>query len=178
MNNKKKCQISTISTWVYGPLLKNELNDDLICCVKNTMNGTESWSFKGKLHRDGGPAVVGVELQAWYQYGELHREDGGPARTYLNGRKEWYFKGKLHRTDGPAVEGCLPEGTTIEWWRFGKRSTTQTRYHFAWFTCTGHVHTSFEIWDDDEIKRKTIHHPPGSWWIHGVRQDCSSFHQK
>lgn len=62
------------------------------------------WNYKGKLDREGGPAIEyanGDKL--WYRNGLPHREDG-PAVEYANGDKHWYRYGKLHREDGPADE--------------------------------------------------------------------------
>ncbi len=42
------------------------------------------------LHRDGGPAVVGVDHERWYQFGKIHREDG-PASTNSTGAIKWYL---------------------------------------------------------------------------------------
>lgn len=39
----------------------------------------------GRLHREGGPAVVYPDgMQRWYRHGRLHRDDG-PAVIYPNG---------------------------------------------------------------------------------------------
>lgn len=58
---------------------------------------------RGKLHRQGGPALVTKSgMKKWYFYGELHR-DNGPAVEHLNGGLRYYRLGKLHRLDGPAI---------------------------------------------------------------------------
>ena len=48
----------------------------------------------------------------WYKKGKLHKE-GGPAVEFANGDKEWYKNGKYHITDGPAREWA--DGGK-EWW--------------------------------------------------------------
>jgi hypothetical protein len=48
----------------------------------------------------------------WYQYNQIHREDG-PAVFFPNGRQVWYKHGEIHRNgDGPSI--ILPYGT--EYW--------------------------------------------------------------
>jgi hypothetical protein len=42
------------------------------------------------------------ERVCWYLNNWLHREDG-PAYIGVNGYQAWYINGKRHRTDGPAV---------------------------------------------------------------------------
>ena len=66
-------------------------------------SGTRMWFLNRTLHREAGPAVIGINSVCWYRYGELHREDG-PALERANGDKEWYFNGQRHREDGPAIE--------------------------------------------------------------------------
>ena len=49
----------------------------------------------GKLHRDGGPAVICLDgRRYWYQNGLRHRYDG-PALVYPDGRQYWYWNGAL-----------------------------------------------------------------------------------
>ena len=55
----------------------------------------------------------------WYLNGKLHRE-GGPAVVHLNGSKEWYLNDRLHREDGPAV---MYVSGYAEWWVRGWRCT-------------------------------------------------------
>jgi len=48
--------------------------------VRIYYNGGKEWRYKGRTHREGGPAI------------EL-----------ADGSKTWYINGKRHREDGPAV---------------------------------------------------------------------------
>lgn len=64
----------------------------------------QEWWIKGKLHREGAPAIIRHDgEERWFLDGVLHREDG-PAVTYGEGSMEWWSKGKLHRIGGPAVD--------------------------------------------------------------------------
>ena len=67
--------------------------------------GTIVWEKDGKIHRDGGPAIIwdhgGL---TWYCRGEMHRTDG-PAVVMANGLEAWFKHGKKHREDGPAIYG-------------------------------------------------------------------------
>jgi len=90
--------------------------------VKVCDNGTKSWYFNGKLHREDGPAIeYSNGTKSWYLNGKRHREDG-PAREWADGNKFWYFNGKRHREDGPAVE--YSRGTK-SWYLNGKIVTEQ-----------------------------------------------------
>lgn len=62
----------------------------------------------GQLHRDGNlPAVIDRQNLEYYQYGELHRENG-PA--VINDNQEVYYRhGLKHREDGPAVEHFIKD---------------------------------------------------------------------
>jgi len=76
----------------------------------------------GKLHREGGPAIIyNNGDREWYFNGKLHREDG-PAIEYSNRVEKWYFKGKLHRLDGPAIIRYKPHNKIYktEWYQNGK----------------------------------------------------------
>ena len=54
---------------------------------------------------------------AWKLNGVLHREDG-PAVLGINGRHRWYTHGLLHRIDGPAwISGADPN--YMEWYLNG-----------------------------------------------------------
>ena len=72
----------------------------------NIINGEyyQEWSDSlGRLHREGGPAVVWLNgTEEWWYHGKLHREDG-PAFIRPNVTREWYKDGKVHRIDGPAI---------------------------------------------------------------------------
>ena len=61
--------------------------------------------YKGKLHRDKGPACIYIEgsykTTLWYQHGLLHRNNK-PAYIGDNGTMKWYQYGKLHNEKGPA----------------------------------------------------------------------------
>jgi len=80
-------------------------------------DGTIYWQRDGQIHRDGGPALEGIDgTKMWYRNGLMHRDDG-PAYEGADGTKQWWRDGKLHRDDGPAVE--RRDGHK-EWWRDGK----------------------------------------------------------
>lgn len=79
-------------------------------------DGREEWYRDGTRHREGGPAICGGAVSAWYQDGQRHRTDG-PAYVTAGGREEWYQEGLLHRMDGPAI--CDPE-TGDEWYVRGE----------------------------------------------------------
>ena len=60
--------------------------------------------YKGKLHRDDGPAIIRLSgRKEWWVGGVRHRTDG-PAVEESSGAKFWFMGGLLHRTDGPAVD--------------------------------------------------------------------------
>lgn len=47
---------------------------------------------------------ISRNIQMWYKYGELHREDDQPAIIFPDGRREWHYQGRLHRdNDNPAI---------------------------------------------------------------------------
>jgi hypothetical protein len=83
----------------------------------------ESAQVSGLLHRDGGPAVIWSDgSEAWYQFGEYHREDG-PAATEHHPRLGltffWFQHGQLHRDDDlPAIDSA--EGHCV-WYQRGLR---------------------------------------------------------
>ena len=66
-------------------------------------NGRQARYMNGKLHRDGGPALIYAngEQEYWIN-GKLHR-DGGPAVIHVSGYKAYYQHGKRHRLNGPAI---------------------------------------------------------------------------
>jgi len=75
------------------------------------------WVRRGKIHRDGAPAVIrpdGSEL--WFIMDELHRLDG-PAITEADGTEVWYYRNKLHRVGAPAI--IYSDGRE-EYWENGK----------------------------------------------------------
>lgn len=79
-------------------------------------HGTKRWYHSGKLHRDGGPAVLNPDGSCtWYRYGKIHRDDG-PA-VYGDGYRIWYQNGEYHRDGGPAFE-C--DGGWSSWYQYGK----------------------------------------------------------
>ena len=81
--------------------------------VTKLPDGSRTWHFNDKLHREDGPAIELADgTREWYFNGKRHREDG-PAVKRANGNRMWYFNGKRHREDGPAVE--LADGTR-EWY--------------------------------------------------------------
>ena len=78
--------------------------------------GNVHWYWKGRLHRDDGPAIECVDgFKAWCRNGRFHRDDG-PAVEWPNEFKSWYRNGQLHRDDGPAIERA--DGTKV-WYRNG-----------------------------------------------------------
>jgi len=83
-------------------------------------DGTKEWYLNGKLHREDGPAIEGVDgSKEWFLNGKPHREDG-PAIEGADGTKAWFLNGKLHREDGPAYERA--DGSK-EWWLNGEELT-------------------------------------------------------
>jgi hypothetical protein len=53
----------------------------------------------GKLHRENGPAIFGIDgLQTWYKHGKVHREDG-PAVIYSDGFKQYFLHGKYYNVN-------------------------------------------------------------------------------
>ncbi len=65
---------------------------------------------------DGYAAIYPCSKREWYYRGKLHREQG-PAVIHGKGRREWYWHGELHRDNGPAIE----DGTVTQWYKHGKR---------------------------------------------------------
>ena len=61
---------------------------------------SEGWYYKGKLHRESGPAIVDNHgYQCWYFNGMKHRADG-PAVIYSDGEMEWwYMDEEMHPDD-------------------------------------------------------------------------------
>jgi hypothetical protein len=87
--------------------------------IRKLENKTEYY-YKGKLHREDGPAVEYADgTKFWYQNGQLHRDDG-PAFEYVNGTKYWFQNGELHRADGPAIENANRDKL---WYIEGKKYT-------------------------------------------------------
>jgi hypothetical protein len=109
--------------------------------------GSEDWYFDGMLHREGGPAKNGsrTSLGEWYQHGKLHRH-GGPAKIchpFQDERteEEWYIDGLRHREDGPAVKS----------WRYNFFSKTRTHEVFffeEWWLYGKYVSIQEEIRED------------------------------
>ena len=79
----------------------------------------QEWTFKGKLHRLDGPAIIEGNHQSWWANGELHREDD-PA-VINDDYQLWYENGKLHRLDGPAYIN----GNKQAWYIEGKQYTQE-----------------------------------------------------
>jgi hypothetical protein len=76
-------------------------------------NGIQYWFLNGKVHREDGPAVIGLNgTQSWCRNGKRHREDG-PAYIRADGTQHWHLNDNLHREDGPAV--IRPDGSK-EWY--------------------------------------------------------------
>ena len=78
----------------------------------------------GNRHRSGNlPAFESAARTAYYVNGNLHRDDGGPAKIVKLGGgtcKEWFFKGKKTRIDGPAEEIVVDEDIRLAWWKDGE----------------------------------------------------------
>lgn len=84
-------------------------------------NKTE-WTYKGKLHREDGPAVeYGNGGYEWWLNGKRHREDC-PAYSFPEGAQSWWVDGKRHRDDGPAV---IWANGKKEWWYHGREYTEE-----------------------------------------------------
>ena len=67
-------------------------------CLKN---GSKVWCEDGVIHRDGDkPAIESGNYREYWHQGRRHR-DGGPAVFGLDER--WYYHGLVHRADGPAT---------------------------------------------------------------------------
>lgn len=55
----------------------------------------------GRIHREGGPAIVYINgMQCWYRHGKLHRDDG-PAIIYPSGETRWYHYGRPVKAERP-----------------------------------------------------------------------------
>ena len=73
------------------------------------------WYENGEFHlEDDGPAVID-STQCWYKNGEFIYPSG---TRYPDGTEYWHKEDKLHREDGPAI--IRPDGTK-EYWLNGKR---------------------------------------------------------
>lgn len=106
-----------------------EILYDYICpnpqgrCVARYQNANIHW-LNGEPHRNpkNGPAVVWAdEYKAWHYKGKRHRDEG-PAIIYPDGTKKYFVNGSLHRNpkEGPAVERTNGQN---EYWEYGKKST-------------------------------------------------------
>ncbi len=67
--------------------------------------GTERWYAHGRLHREGGPAVIVLKngTREWWLDGMLHRVGGPAIECDVDHSEYWYEDGLLHRVDGPAA---------------------------------------------------------------------------
>lgn len=100
--------------------------------VERPDGSLECW-HRGRLHREGGPAVLfrGEQLtleipwtrirlrgpaDLWFYRGRLHRDDG-PAVEDAQETRMWFLDGKVHREDGPAIQDNDKQITW--WWRNG-----------------------------------------------------------
>jgi len=87
-----------------------------------TEDGIVAHYERGRLHREGGPALILPDgTEEWYQDGRLHRSDGGPAVTHDDVSMYWYESGQLHRTNGPAI---IRSDRTRAYYRHGKLHRT------------------------------------------------------
>lgn len=75
----------------------------------------EYWWYKGRMHRENGPAYRGPSTEDWYHHGQLHR-NGGPARITPN-CEQWFQYGKLHRDED---EAAFIGKDYKEWYQHGK----------------------------------------------------------
>jgi hypothetical protein len=70
-------------------------------------DGTIEWYRHGKLHREGGPALITPLQVEWWRQGVLHRDDR-PAVIFNNGASEFWVNGKLVRK-----EDVFPTQSTV-----------------------------------------------------------------
>lgn len=69
--------------------------------------GTKYWRLKGKLHRDGAPAIEHIDgTKEWMLHGKRHREDG-PAIEYADGAKSWYLNGNYYEDANQWAQAVL-----------------------------------------------------------------------
>jgi hypothetical protein len=137
------------------------------------LDGSREWlNSDKKLHRDDGPAIVGVHGEEfWYQFGKLHRIDG-PAITNNDGIEEWHFEGEYHRVDGPAV--THPDGHE-EWWVNGELHRTDGP---AMVFADGRE----EWWVNGELHRTDGPamvgvHGDVEWFFYGVREEVELYRE-
>jgi len=70
--------------------------------VVKTDNKTFYLNEEGAMHRDGAPAYITDKLEAYYQNGKLHNENGY-AKIMKTGTSCHYFNGLLHKSNGAAI---------------------------------------------------------------------------
>jgi hypothetical protein len=80
-----------------------------------TQFNAEFWKYDSEFHRDFGPAIIYPQSQYWYQHGKLSRLDGGPALMGIE-FNAWFKNHLYHREDGPAVVYSYNSGCQDEWW--------------------------------------------------------------
>jgi len=128
----------------------------------------EIWlDAEGRRHRKGGPALAvrrldtgTIVMEAFYQHGKLHREDGGPARYGEAGSpetrsEEWFIDGELSREGAPARIVKERDIIVIEQWcRAGK---DHREYWPARIVRSDEGHPFAEYWYLDGIP----HNPHG-----------------
>lgn len=61
----------------------------------------------GKYFNDKGPAIVGKNVEIWFENGKIHKIEG-PAAV-INQTKYYLVNGLLHREDGPAIFNSFSE---------------------------------------------------------------------
>lgn len=62
--------------------------------ARNTPEERRVWRSRGKIHRDGAPAIKWVDgSRMWFRDGLAHREDG-PAYERADGLRCWYLLGE------------------------------------------------------------------------------------
>jgi len=100
-------------------------NNQPIC--ETDERGVKRWYLNGRLHREDGPAIEGIDgHKSWFFHGQLHRLDG-PAIEYATGSKAWLINGQRHRIDGPAIE--YYDGDK-RWWYQGKLINVYSQKEF------------------------------------------------
>lgn len=77
-------------------------DDDKPAVIDERRNQREWW-WKGRRHREDGPAIIMPHREEWWEHGGRHRI-GAPAiyRTDEQMNEEWWENGGLHRQNGPA----------------------------------------------------------------------------
>lgn len=83
----------------------------------------EAWYEKGRLHREDGPAITFKDTEIWMRYGKFHRLDG-PAVQVGHARGAEYFFYKLRYSRAYGQRRKFTPGAT-EFWIYGRRYTAE-----------------------------------------------------